>query len=72
MFSERSEAARVLLELGAQAGTKDSDGQLCTTALIGRMSPVVTMLHLLMNNRAVIGQIKVIIKTSNFQQEMSI
>ncbi|XP_054456669.1 transient receptor potential channel pyrexia-like [Anoplopoma fimbria] len=37
---ERSEAARVLLELGAEAGTMDSDGQLCITALIGRMSPV--------------------------------
>ncbi|CAK6981687.1 transient receptor potential channel pyrexia [Scomber scombrus] len=37
---ERSEAARVLLELGAQAGIKDCDGQLCITALIGRMSPV--------------------------------
>ncbi|XP_070697055.1 transient receptor potential channel pyrexia isoform X2 [Pempheris klunzingeri] len=37
---ERSEAARVLLELGAEAGKKDSDGQLCITALIGRMSPV--------------------------------
>ncbi|XP_034538224.1 uncharacterized protein LOC117811856 [Notolabrus celidotus] len=37
---ERSEAARVLLELGAEAGMMDSDGQLCITALIGRMSPV--------------------------------
>ncbi|KAM6922325.1 transient receptor potential cation channel subfamily A member 1 isoform 2-T2 [Lycodopsis pacificus] len=37
---ERSEAARVLLELGAEAGRMDSDGQLCITALIGRMSPV--------------------------------
>uniref|UniRef100_A0A3B4WBW7 Transient receptor potential cation channel subfamily V member 5-like n=1 Tax=Seriola lalandi dorsalis TaxID=1841481 RepID=A0A3B4WBW7_SERLL len=37
---ERSEAARVLLELGAEAGMKDADGQLCITALIGRMSPV--------------------------------
>uniref|UniRef100_A0A3B3CR86 Si:ch73-193i2.2 n=1 Tax=Oryzias melastigma TaxID=30732 RepID=A0A3B3CR86_ORYME len=37
---ERSEAARVLLELGAEAGVKDSDGQLCITALIGQMSPV--------------------------------
>lgn len=41
--SERSEAARVLLELGAKAGKKDSDGQLCITALIAQMSPVVTM-----------------------------
>ncbi|XP_039995617.1 transient receptor potential cation channel subfamily V member 5 [Xiphias gladius] len=37
---ERNQAARVLLELGAEAGIKDSDGQLCITALIGRMSPV--------------------------------
>ncbi|XP_039640343.1 transient receptor potential cation channel subfamily A member 1-like isoform X2 [Perca fluviatilis] len=37
---ERSEAARLLLELGANAGVMDSDGQLCITALIGRMSPV--------------------------------
>uniref|UniRef100_A0A3Q3GG54 Si:ch73-193i2.2 n=1 Tax=Labrus bergylta TaxID=56723 RepID=A0A3Q3GG54_9LABR len=37
---ERSEAARVLLELGAEAGMIDSDGQLCITALTGRMSPV--------------------------------
>ncbi|KAM4729416.1 B-cell lymphoma 3 protein isoform 1-T2 [Anableps anableps] len=35
-----SEAAQVLLELGANAGVKDSDGQLCITALIGRMSHV--------------------------------
>lgn len=55
MFSERSEAARVLLELGAEAGMTDSDGQLCITALIGRMSPVVTMSCLLTENRAVIG-----------------
>lgn len=37
---ERSEAAQVLLELGAEAGVKDSDGQLCITALIDHMSPV--------------------------------
>ncbi|XP_030011253.1 transient receptor potential channel pyrexia [Sphaeramia orbicularis] len=37
---ERSDAAHILLELGADAGLKDSDGQLCITALIGRMSPV--------------------------------
>ncbi|XP_037553950.1 uncharacterized protein LOC119430587 [Nematolebias whitei] len=37
---ERSEAAQVLLELGASASGKDSDGQLCITALIGRMSHV--------------------------------
>ena len=41
VLAERSEAARVLLELGAEAGNMDSDGQLCITALIGRMSPVV-------------------------------
>ncbi|KAM7385949.1 hypothetical protein PAMP_001988 [Pampus punctatissimus] len=52
---ERSEAARVLLELGAEARTRDSDGQLCITALIGRMSPVVTKSHLLTDNMAVIG-----------------
>ncbi|XP_074503582.1 transient receptor potential cation channel subfamily V member 6 isoform X6 [Sebastes fasciatus] len=52
---ERSEAARVLLELGAEAGMMDSDGQLCITALIGRMSPVVTMSRLLTHTRAVIG-----------------
>uniref|UniRef100_A0A8C2ZLR7 Si:ch73-193i2.2 n=1 Tax=Cyclopterus lumpus TaxID=8103 RepID=A0A8C2ZLR7_CYCLU len=40
---ERSEAAQVLLELGAEAGKMDSDGQLCITALIGRMSPVAQM-----------------------------
>uniref|UniRef100_A0A3B5Q6J3 Uncharacterized LOC102220998 n=1 Tax=Xiphophorus maculatus TaxID=8083 RepID=A0A3B5Q6J3_XIPMA len=37
---ERSEAAQVLLELGASAGVKDSDGQMCISALIGRMSHV--------------------------------
>nr|XP_008292068.1 PREDICTED: uncharacterized protein LOC103366189 [Stegastes partitus] len=36
----RSEAARLLLELGADAGMKDADGQLCITALIGQMSPM--------------------------------
>lgn len=55
MFSERSEAAQVLLELGAEAGMKDSDGQLCITALIGQMSPVVKMSLLLTEDRAVIG-----------------
>ncbi|XP_041645596.1 transient receptor potential cation channel subfamily A member 1 [Cheilinus undulatus] len=37
---ERSEAAQVLLEHGAEAGMIDADGQLCITALTGRMSPV--------------------------------
>ncbi|KAK5854467.1 hypothetical protein PBY51_015529 [Eleginops maclovinus] len=37
---ERSAAARLLLDLGAEAGLTDSDGQLCITALIGHMSPV--------------------------------
>ncbi|XP_038154279.1 transient receptor potential channel pyrexia isoform X2 [Cyprinodon tularosa] len=37
---ERSEAAQVLLELGADAAVQDCDGQLCITALIGRMSHV--------------------------------
>ncbi|CAL8297716.1 unnamed protein product [Merluccius merluccius] len=37
---ERSEAALVLLELGADAGVKDSDGQLCISAMIGRMPAV--------------------------------
>uniref|UniRef100_A0A3Q4GRX5 Transient receptor potential cation channel subfamily V member 5-like n=1 Tax=Neolamprologus brichardi TaxID=32507 RepID=A0A3Q4GRX5_NEOBR len=40
LAANRSDAARVLLELGAEAGLKDSDGQFCITALIGRMSPV--------------------------------
>ncbi|XP_017289949.1 transient receptor potential cation channel subfamily A member 1 isoform X2 [Kryptolebias marmoratus] len=40
---ERSEAAQVLLEHGAGADGKDSDGQLCITALIGRMSHVAQM-----------------------------
>ncbi|CAJ1066637.1 hypothetical protein NQZ68_029674 [Xyrichtys novacula] len=37
---ERSEAAQVLMDFGAEAGLIDADGQLCITALIGRMSPV--------------------------------
>uniref|UniRef100_A0AAY5EXU7 Ion transport domain-containing protein n=1 Tax=Electrophorus electricus TaxID=8005 RepID=A0AAY5EXU7_ELEEL len=37
---ERSEAAHTLLELGADAGLQDSDGQLCITAMIGKMTPV--------------------------------
>jgi len=39
---DRSEAAHVLLELGADAGVKDSDGQLCITAMIARMPAVVS------------------------------
>uniref|UniRef100_A0A8C6WWJ9 Si:ch73-193i2.2 n=1 Tax=Neogobius melanostomus TaxID=47308 RepID=A0A8C6WWJ9_9GOBI len=39
VFSERSAAARVLLELGAEAGLTDADGQLCITALISHMAP---------------------------------
>ena len=39
---DRSEAAHALLELGADAGVKDSDGQLCITAMIGRMPAVVS------------------------------
>lgn len=41
LLPERSEAAQVLLELGADAAVQDCDGQLCITALIGRMSHVV-------------------------------
>ncbi|XP_069036124.1 transient receptor potential channel pyrexia [Lepisosteus oculatus] len=37
---DRSEAARALMELGADAGVRDDDGQLCITAMIGRMAPV--------------------------------
>ncbi|XP_055007374.1 transient receptor potential cation channel subfamily A member 1-like [Boleophthalmus pectinirostris] len=37
---ERRAAARVLLELGAEAGLTDRDGQLLVTALISHMSPV--------------------------------
>ncbi|XP_034053209.1 transient receptor potential channel pyrexia-like, partial [Gymnodraco acuticeps] len=38
--AERSAAARLLLDFGAEAGLTDSDGQLCITAMIGLMSPV--------------------------------
>ncbi|KAJ4922188.1 hypothetical protein JOQ06_016594, partial [Pogonophryne albipinna] len=38
--TERSAAARLLLDFGAEAGLTDSDGQLCITAMIGLMSPV--------------------------------
>ncbi|KAG9344546.1 hypothetical protein JZ751_011217 [Albula glossodonta] len=38
--AHRSEAARMLLELGADAGVRDSDGQLCITAMINRMAAV--------------------------------
>ncbi|XP_067091805.1 transient receptor potential channel pyrexia [Osmerus mordax] len=37
---DRSEAARTLVELGADAGVMDSDGQLCISAMIVRMTPV--------------------------------
>ncbi|XP_029109927.1 transient receptor potential channel pyrexia-like, partial [Scleropages formosus] len=43
---DRSEAAQTLMELGADAGVQDSDGQLCITAMIGRMTPVA---HLALN-----------------------
>ncbi|XP_051507002.1 transient receptor potential channel pyrexia-like [Myxocyprinus asiaticus] len=37
---DRSEAARLLLGFGADAGVQDSDGQLCITAMIAKMTPV--------------------------------
>ncbi|XP_073776628.1 uncharacterized protein si:ch73-193i2.2 [Danio rerio] len=37
---DRSETARLLLEFGADAGVQDSDGQLCITAMITKMTPV--------------------------------
>ncbi|XP_043095711.1 ankyrin repeat and protein kinase domain-containing protein 1-like [Puntigrus tetrazona] len=37
---DRSEAARLLLRFGADAGVQDSDGQLCITAMIAKMTPV--------------------------------
>ncbi|GAA6110425.1 transient receptor potential channel pyrexia [Tachysurus ichikawai] len=40
---DRSEAARTLLELGADAGVQDSDGQLCITAMIGKMTSVANL-----------------------------
>lgn len=43
MLKDRSEAAHMLLELGADAGVQDSDGQLCITAMIGKMTPVVSV-----------------------------
>ncbi|XP_063047327.1 transient receptor potential channel pyrexia [Engraulis encrasicolus] len=43
---DRSEAARALIELGADAGVQDCDGQLCITAMIGKMTPVA---HLALN-----------------------
>ncbi|XP_021464062.1 transient receptor potential cation channel subfamily V member 5 isoform X1 [Oncorhynchus mykiss] len=43
---DRSEAARTLMELGADAGVKDSDGQLCITAMIDKMTSVA---HLALN-----------------------
>ncbi|KAL6487461.1 hypothetical protein MHYP_G00040870 [Metynnis hypsauchen] len=40
---DRSEAARTLLELGADAGVRDADGQLCITAMIGKMTSVANL-----------------------------
>ncbi|XP_060780925.1 ankyrin repeat and SOCS box protein 8 [Neoarius graeffei] len=40
---DRSEAAYALLELGADAGVQDSDGQLCITAMIGKMTSIVSV-----------------------------
>ncbi|XP_058242468.1 transient receptor potential channel pyrexia [Hemibagrus wyckioides] len=40
---DRSEAAHTLLELGADAGVQDSDGQLCITAMIGKMTTVANL-----------------------------
>ncbi|KAF4105498.1 hypothetical protein G5714_013160 [Onychostoma macrolepis] len=37
---DRSETARLLLGFGADAGVQDSDGQLCITAMITKMTPV--------------------------------
>ncbi|TRZ04311.1 hypothetical protein DNTS_029107, partial [Danionella cerebrum] len=37
---DRSETAQLLLEFGADAGVQDSDGQLCITAMIAKMTPV--------------------------------
>ncbi len=56
VLSERQEAAQVLLELGAKAGMKDADGQLCITALIDRISSVVKRSLLLTDSRVVIVQ----------------
>lgn len=46
VLKDRSEAAHTLLELGADAGVQDSDGQLCITAMIGKMTPVVSVNNL--------------------------
>uniref|UniRef100_A0A672TBC7 Transient receptor potential cation channel subfamily V member 6-like n=1 Tax=Sinocyclocheilus grahami TaxID=75366 RepID=A0A672TBC7_SINGR len=37
---DRSETARLLLEFGADAGVQDSDGQLCITAMVTKMTSV--------------------------------
>lgn len=42
VIKDRSEAAHMLLEMGADAGVQDSDGQLCITAMIGKMTPIVS------------------------------
>ncbi len=41
LCTDRSETARLLLGFGADAGVQDSDGQLCITAMITKMTPVV-------------------------------
>lgn len=43
LCTDRSETARLLLGFGADAGVQDSDGQLCITAMITKMSPVVSI-----------------------------
>lgn len=45
MCTDRSETARLLLGFGADAGVQDSDGQLCITAMITKMSPVVSIVN---------------------------
>lgn len=45
LCTDRSETARLLLRFGADAGVQDSDGQLCVTAMITKMSPVVSIVN---------------------------